>query len=74
MDSYDEWLYQREKWQLSCIKELQNQDYKNIVIDFDNSGNSTIEICDDGRIHFKGNLYLSDPLVIPWNESEYYML
>ena len=60
------------KWQLSCVEELTDQGYKNIVFDSDNSDNSNIEICEDGCIHFRGNFYISDKLVTAWQDSIYY--
>ena len=52
------------KWQESCIEELTEQGY-GVTLD-------DIEICEDGKIHFIGNFYLTDKLVTSWEESPYY--
>ena len=53
-----------EKWEKQCMNELNEQGY-NVTLE-------DIEICEDGQIHFLGNFYLSDKLVIEWNKSEFY--
>lgn len=56
---------QYEKWQEKCLQELQEQGH-DVTMD-------SVEICEDGQIHFRGDFYLTDPLVTPWKDSEFYV-
>ena len=62
MIDFDE---QYKKWQEECIRELQEQRHDVTMED--------IEICEDGQIHFKGNFYITDSIVTPWKDSEFYV-
>lgn len=51
-------------WQQNCLEELRTLGYQ--------VNSENVEICEDGSVHFKGNFYLTDPLVTPWKNSQYY--
>ncbi|NLB49179.1 MAG: hypothetical protein GX813_05035 [Erysipelotrichia bacterium] len=69
----NKWKENYTNWLKESVQELKDQGYKNSHIDFSDSANNTVEICEDGKVKFKDCFYLSGKLVTAWKDSPFHV-